>query len=87
MQLISEAHLNCALIGCTYVFQPERYSFVGICPERGDKHGHYLIFLLEHDLAVPRIAVKETEEYRTPPSSRRLDRCVVARSGSLGNAY
>jgi hypothetical protein len=65
MQLLSEAHLNCALIGCTYIFQPERHSFVGICPERGDKRGFYLIFLLERDLVVPRIAVKEAEEYTT----------------------
>jgi hypothetical protein len=53
MQLISKAHLNHALIGCSYVFQPERHSFVGVCPERGDECGFYLIFLLERNLAIP----------------------------------
>jgi hypothetical protein len=76
MQLIGEAHLNCALIGCTCVFQPERHSFVGICPERGDKHGLYLIFFLERDLVVPRIAVKKTEEYTT---RRPVDDLIDAR--------
>jgi hypothetical protein len=53
MQLIREAYLDCVLIGCSCVFQPERHGFVGICPERGDKRSFYLIFLLEHDLVVP----------------------------------
>jgi hypothetical protein len=76
MQLINEAYLNCALIGCTCIFQPERYSFVGICPEWGDKRDLYLIFLLECNLVVPRIAVKETEEYTT---HRRVDDLIDAR--------
>jgi hypothetical protein len=76
MQLIKEAHLNCVLIGCTCVFQPERHSFVGICPEQGDKRGHYLILFLECDLLVPRIAVKEIEEYTT---RRRVDDLIDAR--------
>jgi hypothetical protein len=76
MQLISEAHLDCALIGCSIIFQPERHSLVGVCPEWGDKRGLYLIFLLEHDLMVPRIAVKEAEEYTT---RRQVDNLINAR--------
>jgi hypothetical protein len=52
MQLISKAHLDRALIGCSYVFQPEGHSFVSICPVRGDERGLDLIFLLEHNLVI-----------------------------------
>jgi hypothetical protein len=46
MQLISKAHLDHTLVGRSCFFQPEGYSFVGICPVRGDERGLDLIFLL-----------------------------------------
>jgi hypothetical protein len=76
MQLISKTHLNRALIGSSCVFQHKRYSFVSICPERGDERGFDLIFLLERNLVISRIAIKEAEEYTT---RRRVDDLINAR--------
>jgi hypothetical protein len=76
MQLISKAHLNRALIGRSCIFQPERHSFVGLCPERGDECGFDLIFLLERSLVISRIAIKEAEGYTT---CRRVDDLINAR--------
>jgi hypothetical protein len=52
MQLIGEAHLNGALIGCSSIFQTERHSFVGVSPERSDERGLDLILLLERNLVI-----------------------------------
>jgi hypothetical protein len=76
MQLISKTHLNRALIGCSCVFQLERHSFVSVRPERGDERGYDLIFLLERNLMISSIAIKEAEEYTT---RRRVDDLVNAR--------
>jgi hypothetical protein len=64
------------LIGFTCVFQPERHSFVSVCPEQGDERGFDLIFLLERNLVISRIAIKEAEEYTT---RRRIDNLINAR--------
>jgi hypothetical protein len=53
MQLISKAHLNGALIGCSCIFQPEAHSFVGVRPKRSDERSFDLIFLLECNLVIP----------------------------------
>jgi hypothetical protein len=52
MQLISKAHLNRALIGCSCIFQPKRHSFVSVRPERGDERGFDLVLLLERNLVI-----------------------------------
>jgi hypothetical protein len=65
MQLIGKAYLNSALIGCSCIFQTERYSFVGVSPERGDKCGLDLILLLERNLVISRITIKKAKEYTT----------------------
>jgi hypothetical protein len=52
MQLISKAHLDRALIGCSCVFQPEGHSFVSICLVWGDECGLDLIFLRERNLVI-----------------------------------
>jgi hypothetical protein len=65
MQLISKTHLNRVLIGCSCIFLPERHSFVSVCPDWGDECCFDLIFLLERNLVISRIAIKKAEEYTT----------------------
>jgi hypothetical protein len=52
MQLIGKAHLSSALIGCSYIFQTKRHSFVGVNPERGDERSLDLILLLVRNLVI-----------------------------------
>jgi hypothetical protein len=75
MQLINKTHLNRALIGCSCVSQPERHSFVSVRPKWGDERGFDLILLLERNLVIPRIAIKEAEEYTT---RRRVNNLIDA---------
>jgi hypothetical protein len=49
------------LVGSTGVLQPERHCCVVIGTERGDERGLLLVFLLDSDLVVVRVAVEEAE--------------------------
>ena len=61
VQLVGEAKLYRTLISGSCIFQPEGHSFVGACTERGDKCGFDLVFFLEGDLVIARLAIKEGE--------------------------
>jgi hypothetical protein len=76
MQLISKAHLDRALISRSCVFQPKGHSFVSLCPEQGDERGFDLIFLLERNVVISRITIKEAEDYTT---RRQVDDLINAR--------
>jgi hypothetical protein len=70
VQLISEAELDGSLICGSCVLQPEGHSFVGVCSKRGDERCLDLVFFLEGNLMVARVAVKEVGHNQ--PLSRLL---------------
>jgi hypothetical protein len=62
MLLISEALLGGSLVGSSCVLQPEGHSYISICTKRGDEHCLDLVFFLEGNLLVARVAIKEGEQ-------------------------
>jgi hypothetical protein len=65
--------LDGPLIGGSCILQPEGHGCVGICSKGGDEYGLELVFFLENDLAVTRVAVEEREQNA---ASRRVDDLV-----------
>jgi hypothetical protein len=59
IELLLEANLDSSLVGSTGVLQPERHRRVAVGAERGDEHGLVLVFFLDGDLMVPRVAVEK----------------------------
>jgi hypothetical protein len=53
--------LDSSLVRSTGVLQPERHYCVAVGTERGDERGLLLVFFLDSDLVVPRVAVEEVE--------------------------
>jgi hypothetical protein len=67
--------LDGPLIGGSCILQPEGHGCVCICPKGGDECHFDLIFFLESDLVVTRVAVEEGEQ---DAASRRVDDLVNA---------
>jgi hypothetical protein len=59
--LIGKAQLDGLLIGGSCILQPEGHCCVCICSKGGDERRFDLIFFLESDLMVTRVAVEEGE--------------------------
>jgi hypothetical protein len=58
MQLVGETQLNGLLVHSPRVLQPEGYSYIGVCSKWGDECGLDLIFFLDGNLMVARVAIK-----------------------------
>jgi hypothetical protein len=63
------------LIDGSCVLQPERYCSISICSKGGDERRFDLIFLLESDLMIARVAVEEGEQ---DAASRGVDDLIDA---------
>jgi hypothetical protein len=50
------------LVGSVGALQPEGHGRVAVRAKRGDERGLLLVFFLDRDLVVPRIAVEEAEQ-------------------------
>jgi hypothetical protein len=62
VELPLETGLDSSLVGSAGVLQPEGQGRVAVRAKRGDGHGHLLVFFLDCDLVVPRVAVEEAEQ-------------------------
>jgi hypothetical protein len=65
--------LDGPLIGGSCILQPEGHGGVGICSKGGDKCYLDLVFFLESNLVVTRVAVEESEQ---DAACRRVDDLV-----------
>jgi hypothetical protein len=54
--------LDGLLIGGTCILQPKGYGCVCICSKEGDERCLDLVFFLESDLVITRVAVEEREQ-------------------------
>jgi hypothetical protein len=61
VELLLEAGLDSSLVGGVGVLQPERHRCVAVSAERGDEHGLLLVFFLDGDLVLSRVALEEAE--------------------------
>jgi hypothetical protein len=61
VELLLEAGLDSSLVGGAGVLQLERHCHVAVGTKWGDERGHLLVFFLDSDLMVPRVAVEEVE--------------------------
>jgi hypothetical protein len=60
--LFIETLLDSSLVGSAGVLQPERHCRVAVGAKRCDERGLLLVFFLDSDLVVPRVAVEEAEQ-------------------------
>jgi hypothetical protein len=61
VELSFEIGLDSSLVGSVGVLSLERHYCVPVGAKRGDKRGLLLVFFLDCDLVVPRVAVEEAE--------------------------
>jgi hypothetical protein len=61
VELPFEAGLDSSLVCSAGILQPEGHGRVAVRAKRGDEHGLLLVFFLDRDLVVPRVAVEEAE--------------------------
>jgi hypothetical protein len=57
-----ETGLDSSLVSGVGVLQPKRHSRVAVGAERVDELGLLLVFFLDSNLVVPRVAVEEAEQ-------------------------
>jgi hypothetical protein len=62
VELSLETGLDSSLVGSVGVLQPEGHGHVAVCTKQGDERGLLLVFFLDRDLVVPRVAVEEVEQ-------------------------
>jgi hypothetical protein len=62
IELSLETGLDSSLVGSAGVLQPERHGRVAVGAKRGDECGLLLVFFLDSNLVVPRVAVEEAEQ-------------------------
>jgi hypothetical protein len=62
VELSLETGLDSLLLRSAGVLQPGRHCCVAVGAKRGDKRGLLLVFFLDCDLVVPRVAVEEAEQ-------------------------
>jgi hypothetical protein len=63
--LVLEAHLDGSLVGHPGILKPERHSRVAVGVEGRDEGRFDLVFLLQGDLVIARITIKERQELAT----------------------
>jgi hypothetical protein len=65
VELLLEIGLDSSLVGGASILQTERHRCVVVGAKWGDEHGLLLIFFLDGDLVVSRVAVEEAEQVTT----------------------
>jgi hypothetical protein len=95
VELSLEIGLDSSLVGGASILQPERHGHVAVGVERGDEHGLLLVFFLDSNLVVPRVAVEEIEQVAArrgvddliyPRQPKRVLGAVLVEVG-VGNAH
>ena len=83
--LIMEAALHSALIGCSCVFEAKWHRYVAESTKGCDEGCFYLIRFLQSDLVIAGICVEKAEQFRTCGG---VDNLIDPRQGkgSLGHA-